>query len=61
VTVLFKWLNRRDREAVLTEAALAKKRTMAEEMRAGLEELRSNHGTFSDSAAMIREDRDSRG
>jgi plasmid stability protein len=46
---------------VLTEAALAKRRALAEEMRAGLEDLRAKHGTFSDSAATIREDRDSRG
>ena len=46
---------------VLTEAALAKKRELATEMRAGLEELRSKYGTFSDSAAIIREDRDHRG
>jgi hypothetical protein len=46
---------------VLTDAAPAKKRAMADEMRAGIEELRSNHGTFSDSAAMMREDRDRRG
>ena len=46
---------------VLTEAALAKKRAIAEEMRAGLDELRSKYGTFTDSAAIIREDRDRRG
>jgi hypothetical protein len=46
---------------VLTEAALAKKGALAAEMRAGLEELRSKYGTFSDSAAIIREDRDRRG
>lgn len=46
---------------VLTEAALAQKRALAGEMRAGLEELRSKYGTFSDSAALIREDRDRRG
>jgi plasmid stability protein len=46
---------------VLTDAALAKKRAIADEMRAGLEELRTKYGTFSESAQIIREDRDSRG
>ncbi len=46
---------------VLTEAALAKKHAIADEMRAGLEELRSKYGMFSDSATVIREDRDRRG
>jgi plasmid stability protein len=46
---------------VLTDAALSKKRQIASEMRAGLQELRSQHGAFSDSAKIIREDRDRRG
>jgi plasmid stability protein len=46
---------------VVTEAALANKRVIADEMRAGLAELRAKYGTFSDSAEAIREDRDRRG
>jgi plasmid stability protein len=46
---------------VLTEAALAKKRAIAAEMRVGLEEMRSKYGTLSDSATVIREDRDRHG
>jgi plasmid stability protein len=46
---------------IITEAARAKKRAIAEEMRAGLDELRTKYGTFSDSAKVIREDRDRRG
>ncbi len=46
---------------VITQAALATKRAIAEEMRAGLEEMRAKHGTFSDSTPFIREDRDRRG
>jgi hypothetical protein len=46
---------------VITEAALAKKRVIAAEMRVGLEELRWKYGTFSDSAKIIREDRDRHG
>jgi plasmid stability protein len=46
---------------VITDAALANKRTIANEMRAGLAELRAKYGTFSDSAEVIREDRDRRG
>ena len=46
---------------VLTEAALAKKRAIAAEMRVGLGELRSKYGTISDSTKFIREDRDRRG
>ena len=36
---------------VLTDAALATKHAIAQEMRAGLDELRSKYGTFSDSPA----------
>jgi plasmid stability protein len=46
---------------ILTESALAKKKQLAEEMRAQLAELREKYGTFSDSALLIREDRDARG
>jgi hypothetical protein len=46
---------------IITDAALAKKRAIAEEMRAGLDELRGKYGIFTDSAATIREDRDRRG
>ena len=45
---------------VITEAALAKKRALAEELRAGVNELRDKYGTFSDGAVLIREERDSR-
>lgn len=46
---------------ILTEAARAHKRAMAEEMRLDLEQLRSKHGLFPDSAATIRDDRERRG
>ena len=46
---------------VITDAALTKKREIANEMRTGLAELRSKYGAFSDSAKIIREDRESRG
>jgi plasmid stability protein len=46
---------------VLTDAALANKRAIADEMRAGLGELREKHGTFADSAKVIREMRDEHG
>lgn len=46
---------------VLTDAALAKKRAIADEMRVGLDDLRSGNGLFTDSARIIREDRDRRG
>jgi antitoxin FitA len=46
---------------VLTDAALAKKRAIASEMRVQLNVLREKYGTFSDSAVGIREDRDARG
>jgi plasmid stability protein len=46
---------------VITDAALANKRAIADEMRAGLAELRSKYGTFSDSTIGIREDRDRHG
>jgi plasmid stability protein len=46
---------------VITDAALAKKHAIAQEMRAGLDELRSKYGLMSDSTVGIREDRDRRG
>jgi plasmid stability protein len=46
---------------VITQAALAKKHEIAQEMRDALDELRSKYGTFSDSTVGIREDRDRRG
>jgi plasmid stability protein len=46
---------------LLTDAALAKKKEIANQRRAQLEAFRQKYGTFSDSAAIIREDRDSRG
>jgi plasmid stability protein len=46
---------------VLTQAALAKKQALADEFRSLRDELRQKHGSFSDSAASIREDRESRG
>jgi plasmid stability protein len=46
---------------VITDAALAKKHAIAQEMREGLEELRSKYGMLSDSTIGIREDRDRRG
>lgn len=45
----------------LTDAALAKKRAIAAEMRTQLDALRKKYGTFSDSAIAIRVDRDARG
>ncbi|HTU22711.1 MAG TPA: hypothetical protein VMG10_32020 [Gemmataceae bacterium] len=46
---------------ILTEAVVAKKRAMTNEMRSQLDVLRKKYGTFSDSAIGIREDRDARG
>ncbi len=46
---------------VLTEAALRRKREIVAELRADLTLLEQKHGQFSDSAALIREDRDARG
>jgi plasmid stability protein len=45
----------------LKDIVLARKRTTADELRADLKEFREKYGTFSDSAALIREDRDARG
>ena len=46
---------------IVTSAALARKQALAAELRAGVEELRNKYGTFSDSAVLIREERDRRG
>lgn len=46
---------------ILTDSALASKRALADELRAGLDELRSQGRVFSDSAKLVREDRDARG
>lgn len=45
----------------LTDAALRRKREIGEELRADLEQLQQKYGLFSDSAQLIREDRDGRG
>jgi plasmid stability protein len=46
---------------ILTAAALARKQQIAAEHRAALQELQNKYGVFSDSAALIREERDRRG
>jgi plasmid stability protein len=46
---------------VLTGLALARKQALAARLRDDLEAVRKQYGTFSDSAALIREDRDGRG
>lgn len=46
---------------VLTQAAIARKRSIAEEMRADLDRLRQKYGVFPDSAAAIRDERERRG
>ncbi len=46
---------------VLTAAALERKRAIAQEMRASLETFGASGRIFSDSAAIIREDRDRHG
>ena len=46
---------------ILTDAALARKRKLVDELRAMQNELREKYGTFSDSAIVIREERDRRG
>jgi plasmid stability protein len=45
----------------LTDAVLHRKKEIAAEMRADLQELEGKYGLFSDSARIIREMRDSRG
>jgi len=46
---------------ILTQAALDRKRAIAAEMRADLDELRAKYGQFPDSAVAVREDRERRG
>lgn len=46
---------------ILTDSALTSKRALAAELRAGLDAFRSQGRSFSDSAPLIREDRDRRG
>lgn len=46
---------------VLTEAAQERKRAIAAGLRADLDALERQYGTFSDSAAFIRQMRDERG
>jgi len=57
--------NRRSLEGELRELllqeALRPKQELAAELRGMLDELRDRYGTFSDSAAIIREMRDERG
>jgi hypothetical protein len=45
----------------LREEAMRPKRDLADELRRMRGELKGKYGTFSDSAALIREERDSRG
>jgi plasmid stability protein len=46
---------------LLRQEAMRPKLELADQLREMREELRKKYGTFSDSAALIREDRDSRG
>jgi len=46
---------------VLKELAMKRKREIADELRANLKDMEAKYGTFSDSAVLIREDRDARG
>lgn len=46
---------------LLREEAMRPRQELAEQLRGMRRELRDKHGTFSDSAALIREDRDARG
>ena len=46
---------------LLRQEAMRPKLEMANELRRMREELRTKYGTFSDSTALIREDRDQRG
>ncbi len=45
----------------LKELAAKRKQEIADELRADLKALEARYGTFSDSAVLIREDRDTRG
>jgi antitoxin FitA len=46
---------------ILRHEAMRPKQALAEELRRMRGELREKYGTFSDSAVLIREDRDARG
>lgn len=46
---------------LLRQEAMRPKRELANDLRQMQDELRKKYGTFSDSAALIREDRDARG
>jgi plasmid stability protein len=46
---------------LLNQEAMRPKQELASELRQMREELRKKYGTFSDSTALIREDRDTRG
>ena len=46
---------------LLSQEAMRPKLELADELRQMREELRKKYGTFSDSAALIREERDERG
>ncbi len=46
---------------LLRNEAMRRKQARVEELRAMQEELRQKYGTFSDSAALIREERERRG
>ena len=46
---------------LLREDVLREKKALAERAAARLEKVREKYGTFSDSAVLIREDRDARG
>jgi plasmid stability protein len=46
---------------VLRESVLGEKKALADRATARLDKIREKYGTFSDSAAFIREDRDTRG
>lgn len=45
----------------LKDVVLARKRIIADELRVDLKVMEDKYGTFSDSADLIREDRDARG
>jgi plasmid stability protein len=45
----------------LKDVAMKRKREIADELRTQLKEMQAKHGTFSDSAELIRQDRDERG
>ena len=47
--------------SALRDAALQRKQELAAELRADLAALEQKYGTFSDSAVLVREDRDARG